>query len=259
LIRRSLLEKSLEGVSALVTGAARGIGRAVAVRLAKGGCRVAVADVLEGPLNETAKLVQDQGAEALVVLADVSKQEDVDRMIGEAAAAFGGLDVLVNNAGVSCAGFMDAVADGDIERVFNVNIIGVMRVTRAAAKHIKESGRGRIINVSSVEGTHGSGLVPAYSATKAAVLGLTRSNAIEFARSGATVNAVCPGPIDTDMLAPLLANEKFREKVGKGVPMKRLGKPEDIAAAVAFFASEDSSYITGQHLVIDGGMTVKAL
>ena len=110
-----------------------------------------------------------------------------------------------------------------------------------------------------MEGTHGSGLVPVYSATKAAVLGLTRSNAIEFARFGATVNAVCPGPIDTDMLAPLLANEKFRDKVGKGVPLRRLGRPEDIAGTVAFFASEEASFITGQHLIVDGGMTVKAL
>ena len=253
------MDKSLAGVSALVTGAARGIGRAIAVRLARGGCRVAAADLLAGPLEETAGLIRDQGVEALAIVADVSRQEDVDRMIAETVKAFGGLDVLVNNAGLSCAGFMESVSDEDIERVFKVNIEGVMRVTRAAAKHLKASGRGRIINLSSVEGTRGSGLVPVYSATKAAVLGLTRSNAIEFARFGATVNAVCPGPIDTDMLAPLLANQKFRDKVGKGVPLRRLGRPEDIAGTVAFFASEEASFITGQHLIVDGGMTVKAL
>ncbi|HUT52603.1 MAG TPA: SDR family NAD(P)-dependent oxidoreductase [bacterium] len=249
----------LQGVRALVTGAGRGIGRAIAMRLAAGGARVAVADLFKDELERTAGLVREAGGEALTIIADVTKQDDVERMVAEAVKAFGGLDVLVNNAGVSTAGFIESVRDEDVERVLSVNLVGALRVTRAAAPHLKKSGRGRIINMSSVEGIRGSGLVPVYSSSKAGLLGLTRSNAIELARFNVTVNAVCPGPIDTDMLAPLMADPRFREKVSKGVPLKRLGKPEDVAAAVAFFASEEAGFITGNALVVDGGMTVKAL
>ena len=253
------MDKALSGLRALVTGAGRGIGRAIAERLAAGGAAVMCADVMAEQARETAERVRAAGGQAQSVAADVSRQADIDRMISETVAALGGLDVLVNNAGVSAAGFIEMVKDEDIERVFAVNLAGVLKVTRAAAPHLKQNARGRIINVSSVEGIRGSGLVPVYSASKAGVLGLTRSNAIEFARYGVTVNAVCPGPIDTDMLAPLLAAPGFKEKCLKGIPLKRLGRPEDVAAAVAFFASPEAGFITGNALVIDGGMTVKAL
>jgi NAD(P)-dependent dehydrogenase (short-subunit alcohol dehydrogenase family) len=243
----------------LVTGASRGIGRAIAVRLAKGGSKVAVADVRKDGVEETARMIREAGGEAVPIAADVSKEDDVKRMIAEAVAALGGLDVLVNNAGVSTAGFMESVPDSEIERIFSVNLFGAMRVTRAAVPHLKKSGRGRIVNLSSVEGVRGSGLTPVYGSSKAGLIGLTRSNAVELARFGVTVNAICPGPIDTDMLAALVADPKFRDKCIKGIPMKRLGKPEDIAGAAAFLASSESSFITGNVIVIDGGMTVKAL
>jgi len=249
----------LKGVRALVTGAGSGIGRAIARRLASGGCRVAASDVKEDRVRETARLIRDSGGEAVSITADVARQEDVDRMLSETVSAFGGLDVLVNNAGVGSLGFIESVQDAEIERVFGVNLVGVIRMTRAAATYLKDSGRGRIVNVASVEGIRGSGLLPVYSATKAGVIGVTRANAVELARFGVTVNAVCPGPIQTEMLAPLVADERYREKLIKGVPMRRLGVPEDVAGAVAFFASEESSFITGNVLVIDGGMTVKAL
>lgn len=249
----------LKEVRALVTGAGSGIGRAIARRLAAGGCRVAVADVHEDRVREVTRLICDEGGQALPIRADVARQEDVDRMTAETVSALGGLDVVVNNAGVGSLGFIESVQDPEIERVFGVNLVGVLRVTRAAAPHLKRSGRGRIVNVASVEGIRGSGLLPVYSATKAGVIGMTRSNAVELARFGITVNAVCPGPIQTDMLAPLIADERYRQKVIKGVPMRRLGVPEDVAGAVAFFASEEASFITGNVLVIDGGMTVKAL
>jgi len=249
----------LKGVRALVTGAGSGIGRAIARRLAAGGCQVCATDVQEERVNEVARTIRDDGGDALAIRADVAKQEDVDRMTAETLSAFGGLDVVVNNAGVGSAAFIESVQDPEIERVFGVNLVGVIRVTRAATPHLKESGRGRIVNVASVEGIRGSGLLPVYSATKAGVIGVTRSNAVELARFGVTVNAVCPGPIQTEMLSPLLADERYHEKLIKGVPMRRLGVPEDVAGAVAFFASEESSFITGNVLVIDGGMTVKAL
>lgn len=251
--------RGLENLRTLVTGSGRGIGRAIAVRLGQGGCRVAVADINVEGARETASIIEKEGATALTVGGDVSMQEDVDRMVKEVTAAFGGLDVLVNNAGVSSASFIESVRDQDVEKVLGVNLIGALRMTRACAPHLKNSGRGRVINVSSVEGIRGSGLLPVYSSSKAGLIGLTRANAVELARFGVTVNAVCPGPIQTDMLAPMLADERFREKAVRGVPMRRLGMPEDIAGAVAFFASEESSFITGNTLVIDGGMTVKAL
>lgn len=249
----------LKGVRALVTGAGSGIGKAIARRLAAGGCRVAATDVQEDRVSEVARMIRDEGGDALAIAADVAKQEDVDRMTAETVSAFGGLDVVVNNAGVGSAAFIESVQDPEIERVFGVNLVGVIRVTRAAAPHLKDSGRGRIVNVASVEGIRGSGLLPVYSATKAGVIGMTRANAVELARFGVTVNAVCPGPIQTEMLSPLLADKGYHEKLIKGVPMRRLGVPEDVAGAVAFFASEESSFITGNVLVIDGGMTVKAL
>jgi 3-oxoacyl-[acyl-carrier protein] reductase len=180
-------------------------------------------------------------------------------MIAETVAAFGGLDVLVNNAGTGGIGFIEQVQDSEVERMFGVNLTGVLRVTRAAASHLKKSGRGRIINISSVEGIRGSGVFPVYCMTKAGVLGLTRSNAIELARFGITVNAICPGIIDTELMAMAFSDPKFVNKAVKGIPMKRTGKPEDICGAVAFFASAESSYITGNIIVIDGGQTVKAL
>jgi len=249
----------LKDVRSLVTGGGSGIGRAVALRLSAAGSRVLVCDVREDMARQTAEAVRENGGEAVAFFADVSEQSSVDWLANECEKTFGGLDVLVNNAGVSAAGFLESVTDEDVERVLNVNLVGVLRVTRALAPYLKESGRGRVINMSSVEGIRGSGMVPVYSSSKAGVIGLTRSNAIELARYGVTVNAICPGPIETDMLAPLIADPKFKEKCIKGVPLKRLGRPEDVAGAVAFLASEEASFITGIELVIDGGMTLKAL
>ena len=249
----------LDGARALVTGAGAGIGRAIAYRLARGGCRVAAADVRGDRSAETADEIRKAGGQALAIHADVSLQQDVDRMVREAVEAFGGLDVLVNNAAVSSAAFIESVTDDEMHRILGVNLMGVIRVTRAAVPHLKQSGRGRIINISSVEGIRGSGLLPLYSSSKAGVIGLTRANAVELARFAVTVNAICPGPIQTDMLAPMLAEDHFKQKMLKGIPMRRLGVPEDVAGAVAFFASEESSFITGNVLVVDGGMTVKAL
>jgi 3-oxoacyl-[acyl-carrier protein] reductase len=143
--------------------------------------------------------------------------------------------------------------------VFDVNLTGLIRVTRAAVPHLKKSGRGRIVNLSSVEGIRGSGLLPVYCVSKAGVIGLTRSNALEFARDGITVNALCPGAVQTEMLAPLIADEKSKARFIKGIPMRRLAVPEDIAGVVAFLASDESGYITANNIVIDGGMTAKSL
>lgn len=220
---------------------------------------MAVADIWTDKTKQTAALIRQAGGEALALTVDMARRADIDRMVAETVAAWGGLDCLVNNAGVGAAGFIEQVADEDIERAYAVNLVGVLKATRAAAPHLKQSGRGRIVNIASVEGIRGSGLLPVYSSTKAGVIGLTRANAIELARFGVTVNALCPGPIQTDMLAPLIADPKYREKTIRGIPMRRLGVPEDVAGVVAFLASDEASFITGNTIVIDGGMTVKAL
>ena len=253
------MDDNLKGVRCLVTGAGSGIGRAIALRLARSGARVAVADIKADRVKDTAETIKRSGGESIAVIADVSKPTDCERLVKEAVDAFNGLDVLVNNAGVSGASFIESLPDSEIERILSVNLSGVIRVTKAAAPHLKKSGRGRIINLSSVEGIRGSGLLPVYSASKAGVIGLTRANAIEFGRSNCTVNALCPGPIQTEMLAPLIADPKTKEKFLKGIPMKRLGVPEDVAGVVAFLASEESSFITANTIVIDGGMTCKSL
>lgn len=251
--------EELKGVRALVTGAGSGIGRAIGLRLSRGGCRVAVSDVKPERVEETAELIRKAGGEALKIVADVSARLEADRMVAETVKAFGGLDVLVNNAGVSSAGFLEVALDSEIDRVLAVNLKALMYVTRAAASHLKKSGRGRIINLSSVEGIRGSGLLPIYGASKAGVIGLTRSNAVELARFGVTANAICPGIINTDLMAAAISDQKWVEKSVKGIPMRRLGEPKDIAGAVAFLASAEASYITGNVIVIDGGQTVKAL
>jgi NAD(P)-dependent dehydrogenase (short-subunit alcohol dehydrogenase family) len=253
------MEQNLKGVRALVTGGASGIGKAIAKRLCKAGARVAITDVKSDRLNETVEGIRLDGGDCMGISSDVSNQADVDRLVKDVVAVYGGLDVLVNNAGVSGASFIENTPDSEIERILKVNLVGVMRVTRAAAKYLKESGRGRIINLSSVEGIRGSGLLPVYSASKAGVIGLTRANAIEFARFKCTVNALCPGPIQTEMLAPLIADAKAKERFIKGIPMRRLGVPDDVAGVVAFLASEESSFITANTIVIDGGMTCKSL
>ena len=247
----------LEGVKALITGAASGIGKAIALRFAEEGASVFLSDINAMRLEETISQIKASGGNASGTVADVSKEDDVKHMAKLADESMGGIDVLVNNAGTATIGFMEQISDSEIERVFGVNLTGVMRVTRACVPYLKKSGRGRIINMSSVEGIRGSGMLPVYCVTKSGVIGLTMANAVELARFGMTVNAICPGPIETNMLAPMISTDELRKKMVSAVPLKRLGRPEDIAGAALFLASEDAAFITGHSLVVDGGMTIR--
>ena len=245
----------LEGKVALVTGASRGIGRAIALKLAAEGAKVAVnyAGNVEGA-NEVKKAIEDAGGEAVVIGADVSKSDDAEKMVNEVAEKFGGIDILVNNAGITRDGLLARMKNEDFDAVIDTNLKGVFYTARAAAKIMMKARKGRIINMASVVGIIGNAGQANYSAAKAGVIGFTKTVAKELAGRGITVNAIAPGFIETDMTA--VVPEKAKDAMLQSIPVKRAGKPEDVANAVLFLASDMSSYITGQVLNVDGGMVM---
>jgi 3-oxoacyl-[acyl-carrier protein] reductase len=245
----------LEGKRALVTGGSRGIGRAIALRLADEGVDVAVC---AGSSLETAAAVAEEirakGRKALAVKADVSDAGEVEALIAEVLEAFSTVDILVNNAGINRDGLLVRMKEEDWDAVLGVNLKGAFLCTKAISRSMMKARSGRIINLSSVIGLVGNAGQVNYSASKAGLLGFTKSIAKELAGRGITVNAVCPGFIPTEMTAGM--PEQAKEALLGLIPMGRLGSTEDIAATVAFLASDDASYITGQAIVVDGGMVM---
>ena len=245
----------LEGKIALVTGASRGIGRAVALTLAKEGAKVAINYAgNEKAAEEVKKAIEDAGGEAFVIGADVSKSEEAENLIAKTVEKFGGLDILVNNAGITRDGLLARMKDEDFDAVINTNLKGVFYTTRAATKIMMKARKGRVINMASVVGIIGNAGQANYSAAKAGVIGFTKTVAKELAGRGITANAVAPGFIETDMTAVL--SDKAKEAMEANIPLKRGGKPEDVANAVLFLASDMASYITGQVINVDGGMVM---
>lgn len=240
---------------AVVTGASRGIGRAIAARLASEGASVIVNySGSKDAADETVKLCEENGAKAIAVKADVSKSEECQMLIDKAMEEFGRIDILVNNAGIIKDKLMMAMKEEDFDAVINVNLKGTFNCMKIASKIMMKQRYGRIINLSSVSGVRGNAGQANYSASKAGVIGLTKAAAKELASRNITVNAVAPGMIDTEMTAVL--SDKVKEAMVESIPMKAAGKPEDIANAVSFFASEKASYVTGQIICVDGGMAV---
>jgi len=244
----------LEGKTALVTGASRGIGAAIALRLASEGAAVVVnySGSREAALGVVAAIV-DAGGRASAVQADVSDPAACTALVEAVVAEYGAIDVLVNNAGITRDGLLVRMSDEDWASVISTNLTGVFSVTRAAAKHMMKARSGSIINVASVVGISGNAGQANYAAAKAGVIGLTKSVARELASRTVRCNAVAPGFIETDMTAAL--TEAQRDGVAGTIAMGRFGTGSDVAAAVAFLASDDSAYITGQTLAVDGGMT----
>ncbi len=244
----------LAGQGALVTGAGRGIGRAVALALAGEGARVAVNYARRGAeAEETAAAIRAAGGEAEVIQGDVSRPEDCRRLVEAAAARWGGLHILVNNAGITRDTLLLRMRDEDWEEVLATNLGGVFRCTREAARIMLRQRSGRIVNVASVAAFAGNPGQANYAAAKAGVIAFTRVVARELGSRGVTVNAVAPGYIETDMTRPL--PERLKEEVLARVPLGRFGSPADVAAAVLFLVSPAAGYITGQTLVVDGGLT----
>lgn len=241
--------------TALVTGGSRGIGRAICLELAKAGCNVAVNYAgSAAAAEETAAQCRALGVRAQVFQADVSSAAACAALVEQVLAAFGRIDVLVNNAGVTRDNLLLRMSEEDYDRVLDTNLKGAVFCCKAVARPMMRQRYGRIVNLSSVVGLRGNAGQVNYSASKAGLLGLTKSLAKELASRGVTANAVAPGFIETDMTNAL--PEAARSAMAAGIPAGRSGLPEEVARAVAFFAREDAGYITGQVLCVDGGMAV---
>jgi NAD(P)-dependent dehydrogenase (short-subunit alcohol dehydrogenase family) len=267
--RHAVIERALEetpmrltGKRALITGGGTGIGRGTAELFAREGARVMVTGRRRAELEETVRLVEQAGGTAALATGDVARPEDAERMVRETVAAFGGVDVVVNNAGILVRNAtVTSVSIEDWRRVIDVDLHGVFLVSRFALMEMVPAGRGgAIVHVSSVAGIVGDPKLAPYNAAKGGVNLLTKNMALDFAPHGIRVNAVCPGRIATPMprsrLRPGEDWEAVLQAWGKNIPLGRVGRPQDIAQAILFLASEESSWITGTTLVVDGGATI---
>ena len=245
----------LKGKCAVVTGAAKGIGKAIALKLASSGVNIVLNyRSSEDKAIETEKEILSLGVEVLRVKGDISKLNDVENLIDCAKKKFGKIDIMVNNAGITKDTLLLRMKEEDFDSVINVNLKGVFNCLKAITPVMVKQKEGKIINLSSVVGLVGNAGQVNYAASKAGVIGMTKSLAKEIGSRGITVNAVAPGFIETDMTDVL--GDKFKEEAKKNIPLKRLGKAEDVAEVVAFLASDSANYITGQVIHVDGGMVM---
>ena len=237
---------------AIVTGSARGIGAATARRLAEEGARVIVNDILAEQAEATAAALRGQGLQAHCIVADITRAAEVQRLVDEAVARFGGVHILVNNAGFPRDKYLVKMSEEDWDLVMNVMLKGAFLVTRAVMPRFIEQGWGRVINISS-RAHFGNPTQANYSAAKAGLIGMAKALAIEEGRYGVTVNCVAPGFIETEMVQALPTYETIKERAIQMQPVKRVGRPDDIADAVAFLASERASFISGELVHVTGG------
>ena len=253
----------LEGKVALISGAARGMGAAEARLFAREGASVVIGDVLEEEGRQVEAQIGEAGGHALFIRLDVTSEADWTTAVAAAVSRFGKLDILVNNAGIGSAGvnrnrtMVEETTEEDWDRVMGVNAKGVFLGTKAAIPEMRRAGGGSIINISSIYGLVGSGGASAYHASKGAVRLLTKSAAIQYAGEGIRANSVHPGFIETAMTAAMRADPDRNQKLLSATPLGRLGEPDDVANGVLFLASDESSFMTGSELVIDGGWTAQ--
>ena len=237
---------------AIVTGSGRGIGQAIALKLAEKGAVVVINDINETSANQTVAQIKAMGRQSMAVVADVSSSADTVRMTASVKEAFGHIDILVNNAGITRDQLLLRMTDDDWDKVINIGLRSVFLCTRAVIRDMMRQRWGRIISISSIVGIAGNAGQANYAAAKAGIIGFTRATAKEVASRNITVNAIAPGFIDTEMTQRL--SEKEKTALKERIPAGYLGSPVDVAETVAFFASEEAKYITGQVLSIDGGM-----
>ncbi len=239
---------------AIITGSGRGLGKEAAVLFAKEGAEVVVCDVNEESAKATAREIEEAGGVAITVKVDVTCSESVKSMVDETVKAFGRVDVLVNNAGITADALLVKMTDEQWDRVINVNLKGVFNCTRAVAPIMIEQGYGKIVNTSSVVGVYGNIGQTNYIASKAAIIGMTRGWAKELGRKGINVNAVAPGFTMTDMMATV--PEKILTAIREKTPLGRLGEPKDIGYAYLYLASDEASFVNGAILQVDGGLVL---
>ncbi len=246
----------LSGKTAAVSGSGRGIGKAIALAMAKAGAQVTVFSRTEEEFRATAEEIEAAGGKALALRVDMSRPEDVDAMLEKTLAHFGRLDIMVNNAGTSPSyEYMEDVTEGDYAAIMNTNVRGIYYCNQKVIRLMKEQGSGCIINVASIAGLRALFKCSAYSASKGAIIALTRTMAVELARFNIRVNALCPGYVRTEMMAGLLEHPKSRDRITLSIPMRRVGEPEEIAPMAVFLASDAASYITGATICVDGGLS----
>ena len=249
----------------IVTGGSSGIGRGIALEFAREGARIVIADIQESPLQgkyheidvttPTVQEIENLGVQGIFIKTDVSEESQVAQMIQRTVEHFGGLDILVNNAGIHIPGGSQDISIADWDKVVGINLRGVFMTTKLAIPYLKKSKFGRIIQIASVH-AYGGGAGPAYASAKAAVVNMVRDTALEVGKFGITVNAICPGYIET-AIQDYLTPEQVESSLQK-TPMQRLGLPKDIGRAAVFFASDDAEWITGTSLLVDGGASAKA-
>ncbi|MGZ3687207.1 MAG: SDR family oxidoreductase [Bdellovibrionota bacterium] len=247
--------KSSSGKVALVTGAASGIGRATALAFAQNGAAVVVADVLDVDGVKTAKMIEERGGRALFVKCDVSSESDVKNLMNKTIETFGRLDYAFNNAGIEGkpGNTVDCTSE-NWDRVININLKGVWLCMKYELPQMLKQKSGSIVNTSSIAGVIGFQSIPAYTASKHGVIGLTQTAALEYAKTGIRINAVCPGVIQTPMIDRFTQGEaQARKMLVDGEPVGRVGQPEEVASAVVWLCSDGASFVTGHPLVIDGG------
>lgn len=246
----------LENKVAIVTGSGQGIGKGIALEIAKEGAKVVVSDINQENIDRTVGEVNSLGSEAIGVKADVSNAKDVNELVEKTIEKFGKVDILVNNAGIYPFKPLTEMEEKDWDKVLNVNLKGVFNCTKAVLPEMAKQKSGNIINIASIAGAVVGYLnLSHYSASKGGILGFTRSAALELAQYKIRVNAIAPGAIETPG-TKILGDETLKQLV-QAIPLKRIGQPLDIAKAVVFLASDDSSYITGQMIIVDGGLTLQ--
>jgi len=245
----------LQGQVAIVTGAGNGQGRAVSLKFAREGAKVAIVDVEFDAAQETLRQVQKAGGDGLAIKCDVSKEPQVKRAVERTVEKFGRVDILYNNAGAfqKVGDSVDAISEANWHRVLNVNVTGTLLFSKHCIPHMKKAGGGKIVNVASTLGLMSSPGFAAYSTSKHGEVGLTKQMALEYGKFGIRVNAICPGTIDTRMLVASGVVGERRKQMAAGIPLRRIGTPDDIASVALFFASNDSSFVSGCHLPVDGG------
>jgi len=243
----------LKDKTTIITGSRRGIGKGIAVRFAQEGANVVVSDINLEECEQVAKEIQDAGGKAIAVKCDVTNVDEIQGMVNKTNEAFGRVDILVNNAGIFIQKPINEMTQDEWDKLMAINLRSVFLCTKAVLPGMIESKYGKIINIASIAGQVGYAYSSAYCASKGGIINLTREMAVELAQHKINVNAIGPGAIETAMTKDLLENEEMKKAVLAGIPLKRIGTPEDIANAALYLASDEADYVTGHCLFVDGG------